>query len=147
MDMVRRINTESGSVLQRLRDGIQLTAQEFSLAMKRIYDYSVDIIKSSSCASSCTTDDVARHASTSAGTARRPPLQQPSYTGRVTTPTGLSSTAGNIYCSYIYINNLYKSTKTYHIPYLFASSTPTYAATDDRHLRGIVFVYGTHATR
>ncbi|TVU26865.1 hypothetical protein EJB05_29434, partial [Eragrostis curvula] len=51
IDLAQRIAVESGSVLQRMRQGIQLTRQEISLAMKRIYDTATDIVKLNSCTS------------------------------------------------------------------------------------------------
>ncbi|TVU44011.1 hypothetical protein EJB05_03435, partial [Eragrostis curvula] len=86
IDLAQRITVESGSVLQRMRQGIQLTGQEISLAMKRIYDTATDIVKLNSCTSCCRHTDAVPHHSQSAPRAERPMFQHPAYTPRTAAP-------------------------------------------------------------
>ncbi|TVU50900.1 hypothetical protein EJB05_02297, partial [Eragrostis curvula] len=86
IDLAQRIAVESGSVLQCMRQGIQLTGQEISLAMKRIYDTSTDIVKLNSCTSCCRHTDAVPHPSQSAPRAERPMFQHPTYTPRTAAP-------------------------------------------------------------
>ncbi|TVU24741.1 hypothetical protein EJB05_27195 [Eragrostis curvula] len=69
-----------------MRQGIQLTGQEISLAMKRIYDTATDIVKLNSCTSCCRHTDAVPHPSQSAPRAERPMFQHPAYTPRTAAP-------------------------------------------------------------
>ncbi|TVU37394.1 hypothetical protein EJB05_10706 [Eragrostis curvula] len=69
-----------------MRQGIQLTGHEISLAMKRIYDSATDIVKLNSCTSCCRHTDAVSHPSQSAPRAGRPMFQHPAYTPRTAAP-------------------------------------------------------------
>ncbi|TVU43741.1 hypothetical protein EJB05_10232 [Eragrostis curvula] len=69
-----------------MRQGIQLTRQEISFAMKRIYDTATDIVKLNSCTSCCRHTDAVPHPSQSAPRAERPMFQHPAYTSRTAAP-------------------------------------------------------------
>ncbi|TVU06135.1 hypothetical protein EJB05_49330 [Eragrostis curvula] len=69
-----------------MRQGIHLTGQEISLAMKRIYDTAIGIVKLNSCTSCCRHTDAVPHPSQSAPRAERPIFQHPAYTPRTAAP-------------------------------------------------------------
>ncbi|TVU34503.1 hypothetical protein EJB05_16338 [Eragrostis curvula] len=69
-----------------MRQGIQLTGHDISLAMKRIYDSATDIVKLNSCTSCCRHTDAVPHPSQSAPRAERPMFQHPVYTPRTAAP-------------------------------------------------------------
>ncbi|TVU16299.1 hypothetical protein EJB05_39856 [Eragrostis curvula] len=69
-----------------MRQGIQLTGHEISLAMKRIYDSATDIVKLNSCTSYCRHTDAVPQPSQSAPRAERPMFQHPAYTPMTAAP-------------------------------------------------------------
>ncbi|TVU34548.1 hypothetical protein EJB05_16384 [Eragrostis curvula] len=70
-----------------MRQGIQFTGHEISLAMKRIYDTATDIVKLNPCTSCCRHTDAVPHPSQSAPRAERPMFQHPAYTPRTAAPS------------------------------------------------------------